>query len=156
MVAGDDTRSQCFFTFPAVAYQILVPMWTRAWRLQSVYGYAAIDCLLTILWLAAFISMATYRSDGIRQGAQGGVHSLKYNRRKSKDCKNFGFGSEAKCQAASASIGFSFVCFVLCAVAAVISLRSVARKEAGSKPQHHPEVSTSQKTEELKDSGVMS
>ena len=40
-------KTQCFLSIPAIIYQIMVPMWSRAWRLQNTYAYAAVDVLFT-------------------------------------------------------------------------------------------------------------
>ena len=61
------------------------------------------DLLYTILWFAAFISVATWTNDGIKAGERKLKEEKKENK---KGCAAFGYGSESKCTISRASIWF--------------------------------------------------
>jgi hypothetical protein len=74
----------------------MVPMWSRAWRFASVYAYAAIDILFTILWLSAFAAIASWVNAGKSQGGK--------DKKKPASCDVFAYGSKSKCTTAEADI----------------------------------------------------
>ncbi|KAK5166296.1 uncharacterized protein LTR77_008557 [Saxophila tyrrhenica] len=112
---------QCFLTLPGLIYQIMVPMWTRAWRFANVYAYAAIDLLYTLLWFAAFVAVAVWQSEGLKEGSK--------NKDGDKDgkgsCEQFGYGSATKCQVTKAAVGFGVVIWLLFIATSVISIQGV-------------------------------
>ncbi|KAI9661568.1 MAG: hypothetical protein M1821_008806 [Bathelium mastoideum] len=88
----------CFLTIPAVVYQIMVPMWSRAWRFANDYAYAAIDVLFAILWFSAFVAVASWVSAGKSLGSK--------DQKKPASCDVFAFGSASKCTTGEADIAF--------------------------------------------------
>ncbi|WPH00846.1 Hypothetical protein R9X50_00367600 [Acrodontium crateriforme] len=109
----------CFFSIPALIYQVMVPMWTRAWRFANVYAYATIDMLFVVLWFAAFVAVAQWNSAGLKKGED------------SKDsagngtCAKFGYGSQAKCETSKAAVGFGVIVCALFIASTVLSLQAV-------------------------------
>jgi len=101
---GERTRlinlSQCFVSIPAIIYLTMVPMWSRAQRFASAYAFLAVDALYTILWFAAFISVAVWNSKGIREGAEKAKIPDDQ-----KNCTTFLFGDAAKCAVSKAAVG---------------------------------------------------
>lgn len=112
----------CFLTAPALVYQLMVPMWSRAWRFASVYAYAGLDILFTILWFAAFIAVAVWQGGGLDKGAKD-----KGPEEDDGACSHFAYGSEAKCNTSKASVGFGVVIFLLFALTSAISVYGVMR-----------------------------
>ena len=111
-------------------------MWTRAWRFQNVYAYAAIDALFAILWFAAFIAVAVWRGRGMG-GGDGGDDDDDDEEDNSDEggCANFEFGSERKCNVAGAAVGFGVIICVLFIATAVLSGRAVMEyKRTGVMP----------------------
>lgn len=133
---------QCFLSTPALIYLVCVPMWSRAWRFQNVYAYAAIDILFAILWFAAFIAVAVWRGRGMG-GGDGGDDGDDDDGNDDKGdkggCANFAFGSERKCTVAGATIGFGVIIFGLFVGTAVLSGRAVMEyKRTGVMPNGEP------------------
>ncbi|KAI9840270.1 MAG: hypothetical protein M1837_001805 [Sclerophora amabilis] len=112
--------AMCWFSIPALVYLIMVPMWPRARRFSNVYAFAAVDALFTILWFAAFVSVATWNSAGIKAGAK---------KKKVKDgegsCKTFGFGSERRCNLSKVTVGIGGLIFGLFVITTAISVYGV-------------------------------
>lgn len=82
----------------------MVPMWSRCRRFANAYAFLSVDALYTILWFAAFISIAMWNAAGIREGAKD---------KKVKDgegnCTTFKYGSEQKCNLSRATVGLGAV-----------------------------------------------
>lgn len=115
---------QCFLTLPAITYQIVVPMWSRAWRFANVYAYTAIDAIFTILWLAGFISVAIWQSEGVNTGEKAGG-----------SCSHFAYGSVSRCQTAQATTGFGILIFLLFVATTFLSSKAVlAYRRTGIMP----------------------
>lgn len=116
---------------PALIYLVCVPMWTRAWRFQNVYAYAAIDALFAVFWFAAFIAVAVWRGRGMGGGG-GGDND---NSGGQGGCANFEFGSERKCNVAGGVIGLGVIICVSFIATAVLSGRAVMEyKRTGNMP----------------------
>jgi hypothetical protein len=75
-------------------------MWSRAQRFASAYAFLAVDALYTILWFAAFISVAMWNADGIKEGAKKANISDG-----DRNCTTFIYGDEAKCKVSKAAVG---------------------------------------------------
>lgn len=135
---ADMPLSQCFLSAPALVYLVMVPMWSRAWRFQNVYAYAAIDTVFAILWFAAFIAVAVWRGRGMG-GGDGGDDDDDDDDDDGDDgdggCASFEFGSERKCNVAGATIGFGVIICVLFIATSVLSARAVMEyKRTGNMP----------------------
>ena len=78
----------------------MVPMWSRAQRFASAYAFLAVDALYTILWFAAFISVAVWNAKGIREGAEKAKIPDDQ-----KNCTTFLYGDAAKCAVSKAAVG---------------------------------------------------
>ncbi|KAJ9661714.1 hypothetical protein H2201_006385 [Coniosporium apollinis] len=124
--------AMCFFTIPALIYQVMVPLWTRAVKFANAYAFAAVDVLYTIFWFAAFISVATWNAAGIRQGAK--------DRNIDKDsgnCTTFAYGTEGKCKLSRATVGFGIVIFLLFLLTSAISAYYLIKfRKDGTLPVH--------------------
>ena len=123
--------SQFFLTLAGLVYQVMVPMWSRAWRFANVYAYAAIDLLFTVLWFAAFVAVAVWQAGGVKkstdknQSGKGG----------GGDCDNFAYGSASKCETAKASVGFGVIVWLLFACTSGISIYGLLKyKKTGIMP----------------------
>lgn len=81
-------------------------MFERTKRFAHPYAFATVDLLYTVLWFAAFISVATWTNDGIKAGEDKLKEEKKENK---KGCAAFGYGSESKCTISRASIWFGVV-----------------------------------------------
>jgi hypothetical protein len=82
-------------------------MWSRCARFVNAYAFLALDALYTILWFAAFISVAMWSSKGISKGAEE-----KKLQSGDGNCTTFAYGPEIKCKLSRATIGLGVV--VLC------------------------------------------
>ncbi|KAL9091925.1 MAG: hypothetical protein Q9165_004677 [Trypethelium subeluteriae] len=94
---------QCFLTIPAIVYQVMVPMWSRALRFANVYAYAVVDLIFTVLWFSAFIAVETWVNSGKSQGGK--------DQKKAASCDVFAFGSSSKCTTGEAIIAFGVFIF---------------------------------------------
>ncbi|KAK5116791.1 hypothetical protein LTR62_007465 [Meristemomyces frigidus] len=113
----------CFLSIPALIYQIMVPMWSRAWRFANVYAYTSIDLVFFILWFAAFVGVAHWNSSGGKgDSAQG--HPVTTS---TGACGHFAWGSMAKCQVSEATVGFGVIITLLFAATTVISIMGILR-----------------------------
>ncbi|KAF2720548.1 hypothetical protein K431DRAFT_347042 [Polychaeton citri CBS 116435] len=130
----------CFLTLPALVYQVMVPMWSRAWRFANAYAYAALDLAYAILWLAAFAALANWTSDGISKGEKGQKNADdkgkdKNNSDKHSGCAAFGFGSETRCKIASADVAMGVIICLLFVATSVISIQGILKyRKTGSMP----------------------
>lgn len=117
---GSATRyffALCFLSGPAIIYLVMTPMWSRAQRFANAYAFLALDALYTILWFAAFISVAMYNSEGIREGAK----KANNNDGSNGNCTTFAYGPEAKCKLSRITVGFGAMIFVFFAITAGVS-----------------------------------
>jgi hypothetical protein len=111
--------AQCFLSIPALIYQVMVPMWSRAWRFANVYAYAAIDVAYTILWLAAFAAVANWNASGTANKSSDNTDS------KDTDSGSCAHGNASKCAVSKASVGFGVLICLLFAATSFLSIRSV-------------------------------
>jgi hypothetical protein len=79
----------------------MVPAWRRTQRFANAYAFLTLDALYTLLWFAAFISIAVWNSEGIRGGAVD-IGAGKND----GNCTTFRFGNESKCKISRATVGF--------------------------------------------------
>ncbi|KAF2012788.1 hypothetical protein BU24DRAFT_465147 [Aaosphaeria arxii CBS 175.79] len=105
-----------FLTAPAIIYLVMTPMWSRAKRFANAYAFLALDALYTILWFAAFIAVAMWNAEGIREGAKDKKIDGNGN------CTTFKFGPEDKCNLSRITVGFGAAVFVFFAVTTGISV----------------------------------
>ncbi|ORY16190.1 hypothetical protein BCR34DRAFT_584643 [Clohesyomyces aquaticus] len=106
----------CFLSIPALIYLVMVPMWSRAERFVNAYAFAALDALYTILWFAAFISVAMWNAKGIKQGEKD-----KKIAEGDGNCTTFAYGPEAMCNLSRATVGFGIIIFIFFLVTTGIS-----------------------------------
>ncbi|KAK4569971.1 hypothetical protein LTR86_002941 [Recurvomyces mirabilis] len=121
----------CFLSIPAIIYQIMVPMWSRAWRFANVYGYATIDLAFTIFWFAAFVAVAVWNSSGNQNDPKqiSGTGT----------CGKFAHGSVAKCEVSRASAAFAFITCLLFAASSALSILNVIKhRRSGGIEQSRP------------------
>jgi hypothetical protein len=111
---------QCFLTIPALIYQVMVPMWTRAWRFANIYAYLGLDLLFALLWFAATIALGVWQSQGIKQGAKD--HKDDDNAADESECETWAWGSVSKCKVTKAAVGFGVVIFLLWCLTSAISV----------------------------------
>lgn len=106
-------------------------MWTRAWRFQNVYAYAAIDMLFAILWFAAFIAVAVWRG----KGSGGGNNDDDDEDDDNNDDGNCAIGSARRCSVAGATIGFGVIICLLFVATSLLSGKAVMEyKRTGVMP----------------------
>ncbi|KAF2170725.1 hypothetical protein M409DRAFT_63806 [Zasmidium cellare ATCC 36951] len=122
----------CFITIPAIIYQVMVPLWSRAWRFNNVWAIATVDILFAILWFAASIAVAVWNANGIAKGKSSDSKddSDENTRRddstkKDGTCASFGYGSATKCSISKASVGLGIVIMLLFAITSYISIRAI-------------------------------
>jgi len=117
-------------------------MWTRAWRFNNVYAYAAIDIVFAVLWFAAFVAVAAWRGRGMGGGdgdGDGDGDDEDDNDGEKDGCDNFEFGSASKCNVAGATIGFGVIICALFIGTSVLSVRAVMHyKRTGVMPDGQP------------------
>ncbi|KAL8948427.1 MAG: hypothetical protein Q9222_005379 [Ikaeria aurantiellina] len=91
----------CWFTIPLLIYQTAIPQFDRVKRFSNAYAHAIIDILLAIFWFAAFIAVATWTTQGIKEGVA---------RPGNKYCDAFKWGGGgSKCHLSQATIGMGVV-----------------------------------------------
>lgn len=153
-IPGDDFTNadplQCFFSIPALIYQVMVPMWTRAWRFANVYAYATIDILYAILWFAASIAVAVWNGQHVSSPSNNGKRSLLVStlmlaRRDGDDddgdngnqpAVTLACGDATRCGISKASVGFGIIISLLFIATAVLAVRAVAEyKRTGKVPR---------------------
>ncbi|THW53281.1 hypothetical protein D6C99_00109 [Aureobasidium pullulans] len=105
-----DSRVQWCFAL------VIVPCWTRLWRLANPYIFIAIDSVFTIFWISAFASTCAWTAKGMQQGAADKKLSAS-----SASCSTFAFGSTSICNLAKAATGLGVTLCILFLAAAVIS-----------------------------------
>lgn len=109
----------------------MVPMWTRAWRLNNVWAIATIDILFTLLWFAAAIAVAVWNANGLAAGKETSRDSdsdktiTKRDTKKDGTCASFGYGSKSKCEVSKANVGFGIIISLLFGVCSYIAIRAV-------------------------------
>ncbi|KAF2766807.1 hypothetical protein EJ03DRAFT_251257, partial [Teratosphaeria nubilosa] len=113
----------CFLSIIPLAYLVMVPIWTRAWKLANVYAYATLDILFAILWFAAFVAVAAWTNYGKTHPRSSDSDSGSSD--SAKGCSNFAFGSRSKCQTSEATIGFAVIVFVLWCGTSYLSMKAV-------------------------------
>ncbi|KAF2112210.1 hypothetical protein BDV96DRAFT_498676 [Lophiotrema nucula] len=91
----------CFLSIPALIYLVMVPMWSRASRFANAYAFLGLDALYTILWFAAFISVAMWNTKSIRNGEKE-----KKIDEGDGNCTTFAPGPESMCKLSRATVGF--------------------------------------------------
>ncbi|KAF2199285.1 hypothetical protein GQ43DRAFT_433537 [Delitschia confertaspora ATCC 74209] len=106
----------CFLSIPALIYLTMVPMWSRAVRFANAYAFIAVDALYTIFWFSAFIAIALWNSEGIKQGAKD-----KKLDEHDGNCTTFKYGPETKCKLSRATFGFGVVIWIFFALTTAIS-----------------------------------
>ncbi|KAJ4308922.1 hypothetical protein N0V94_009158 [Neodidymelliopsis sp. IMI 364377] len=106
----------CFLSIPAIIYLVMVPMWSRAKKFASAYAFLAVDLLYTILWFAAFIAVAMWNSQGIKDGAKE-----KKIAEDDRNCTTFAYGSESKCNVSKAAVGVGVMVFIFFLITSAIS-----------------------------------
>ncbi|KAJ5576197.1 Tetratricopeptide TPR2 [Penicillium sp. DV-2018c] len=120
-------------------YLVAVPMWPRARRFGNVYAFACVDILYTILWLSAWICLASYVAQGKSIGAPSSDDKKSSdtkpgNARRADDakddkpktgCDNWAYGSASKCKLSEATTIIGVFIFVLFAITAYMSFRNV-------------------------------
>lgn len=139
---------QCFITLPAITFQVVVPMWSRAWRLNNVYAYAAIDLLFALLWFAASIAVAVWNANGIAKGKTTSSDSDETSKsttkflfsradttKKDGTCNSFAYGSAVKCSVSKATVGFGIIVFLLFAATTYVSIQAIRQyRQTGAVP----------------------
>ncbi|KAF1953156.1 hypothetical protein CC80DRAFT_494773 [Byssothecium circinans] len=128
----------CFLTLPAILYLTMVPMWTRAAKFANAYAFIAVDALYTLLWFAAFVAVAMWNADGIKEGAAE-------QKAEKRNCTTFKYGPEEKCKLSRATVGLGAVVFLFFIITTGISGYYLAKfRKEGAMPyesvkpdQHH-------------------
>ncbi|KAJ5441970.1 Tetratricopeptide TPR2 [Penicillium cf. griseofulvum] len=124
----------CWLSIPGLIYLVAVPMWPRARRFGNVYAFACVDVLYSILWLSAWICLASYVAQGKSKGASSdddkkSTDTKPTTRRaeeaKKTGCDNWAYGSAAKCNLSTATTIIGVIIFVLFAITAWMSFRNV-------------------------------
>lgn len=131
-------------------------MWTRVYRFANVYAYAAIDLLYTLLWFAAFIAVAVWRSSGKRDASDKDNTSNDSGNQSQKNrggtCANWKYGSASKCDVAQASVGFGVVIFLLFGITSAVSVYGIIQfRRTGIMPNGNSR--THGQAEQLDDGG---
>jgi len=111
---------QCFFSIPALIYQVMVPMWTRAWRFANIYAYLGLDLLFALLWFAATIAVGVWEGQGVKQGKKD--HEDDEDLDDKSDCEIWAWGSVSKCKVTKAAVGFGVVLLLLWCLTSAISI----------------------------------
>ncbi|CAI6333784.1 unnamed protein product [Periconia digitata] len=114
---GGPTRyyfAMCFVTLPALIYLTMVPMWSRAQKFANAYAFVALDALYTVLWLAAFMSVAIWNTQGVTEGAEE-------RKLEERNCTTFKYGPESKCNLSRATVGLGVFICVLFVITTAIS-----------------------------------
>jgi hypothetical protein len=103
----------------------MVPMWTRAWRFASVYAYAIIDILFTVLWFSASVAVGYWNS-----------RSTFFSKDKDSNIRACTGGSATRCGVSKAVDGFSLMIAFLFCFTAMLAYRSVRNfQQTGLLPQ---------------------
>ncbi|KAJ5470524.1 Tetratricopeptide TPR2 [Penicillium desertorum] len=130
----------CWLSIPGLIYLVAVPMWPRARRFGNVYAFASVDILYSILWLSAWICLASYVAQGKSKGSssdndKSNSDSKTPARRANADsdsnkstktgCDNWAYGSASKCKLSEATTIIGVFIFILFAITAWMSFRNV-------------------------------
>ncbi|KAL9026562.1 MAG: hypothetical protein Q9196_004793, partial [Gyalolechia fulgens] len=112
-----EVSEHCWFCIPLLIYQTGIPQFNRTKRFSNAYAHAAIDVLLTIFWFAAFISVATWTREGIKNGVGRPGHT---------GCDAFAWGGGgSKCHLSQATIGMGVILFLLFVATSFISIKNL-------------------------------
>lgn len=107
----------------------MVPLWSRAWRLNNVWVFATIDILFSLLWFAAAIAVAVWNAVGIAKGRTTSDSSTTTKRAdtttKDGTCNSFGYGSASKCNVSKATVGLAVIIFLMFSVTAAIAIHAI-------------------------------
>jgi hypothetical protein len=126
----------------------MVPLWSRAWRFNSVWAYASIDILFALFWFAASVAVGVWNAHGVAMGKSIVDHpdkDQKANTRRADEhlkkdgtCASFAFGSASKCSVSKATVGLGIIIFLLfCATAAISILAIKQYRKDGTLPNNH-------------------
>ncbi|KAJ5836485.1 Tetratricopeptide TPR2 [Penicillium robsamsonii] len=127
----------CWLSIPGLIYLVAVPMWPRARRFGNVYAFACVDILYSILWLSAWICLASYVAQGKSKGASSDDDKkstdTKSTTRRAEEkkeeektgCDNWAYGSATKCKLSTATTIIGVIIFVLFVITAWMSFRNV-------------------------------
>ncbi|KAH7122404.1 hypothetical protein B0J11DRAFT_337580 [Dendryphion nanum] len=107
----------CFLSGPAIIYLVMTPMWSRAQRFANAYAFLSLDALYTILWFAAFIAVAMYNAQGIREGAKAANNGDDSN----GNCTTFKYGPEDKCSLSRVTVGMGAAVFIFFGITTGVS-----------------------------------
>ncbi|KAK4868107.1 hypothetical protein LT330_007305 [Penicillium expansum] len=135
----------CWLSIPGLVYLVAVPMWPRARRFGNVYAFACVDILYSILWLSAWICLASYVAQGKSKGSSSDSKTSssdsKTTTKRADDtttktgCDNWAYGSSAKCKLSEATTIMGVFIFILFAVTAWMSFRNVVHfRRTGTLP----------------------
>ncbi|XPS99300.1 hypothetical protein M3J09_008479 [Ascochyta lentis] len=108
--------AMCFLSIPAIIYLVMVPMWARTKKFANAYAFLTVDLLYTILWFAAFVAVAMWNSEGIKEGAK--EKKIGDNDR---NCTTFKYGSESMCNISKGSVGIGVMVFIFFGLTSAIS-----------------------------------
>jgi len=104
-------------------------MWSRTQKFSSIYAFVSVDVILTILWLAAFASVASWVRAGVAQGATDA--KISYG---SANCTVFAYGTEQKCHLGNAATGFGVLIFLVFAATSALSIMFLMRMRRDTSP----------------------
>ncbi|KAI2694732.1 hypothetical protein CBS147332_9561 [Penicillium roqueforti] len=137
----------CWLSIPGLVYLVAVPMWPRARRFGNVYAFACVDILYSILWLSAWICLASYVAQGKSKGSTTDDDEKTTTKRADDTttttttittktgCDNWGYGSAAKCKLSEATTIIGVFIFVLFAITSWMSFRNVTHfRRTGTLP----------------------
>jgi hypothetical protein len=118
-------------TIPAVAYLVVVPMWSRLWRLNSAYAYAIVDILFCILWFAASVAVAVWNASELNEPST----PKRDDSDKTPPTKSYACGGIARCKVSKASVGLGLVlCFLFAATSYISICALIEYRKTGVKP----------------------
>ncbi|CAI7593791.1 unnamed protein product [Penicillium crustosum] len=135
----------CWLSIPGLVYLVAVPMWPRARRFGNVYAFACVDILYAILWLSAWICLASYVAQGKSKGSSSSddksSSDSKSTTKRADDtstktgCDNWAYGSSAKCKLSEATTIIGVFIFILFAITGWMSFRNVVHfRRTGTLP----------------------
>ncbi|SMY26677.1 unnamed protein product [Zymoseptoria tritici ST99CH_1A5] len=161
---GGETKyyfALCFFTLPAVAFQVVVPLWSRAWRFCNVYAFATIDLLFCILWFAAAIAVAVWNASEVTTTEKPKKEATpkRDDTKEANPTKVLACGSETICKVSKATVGFAVILFFLFAAASYLSICALIEyRKTGVKPNSTSNIqqSYSQRKNQLEKDAVWS
>ncbi|EKV14328.1 hypothetical protein PDIG_33440 [Penicillium digitatum PHI26] len=126
----------CWLSIPALVYLVAVPMWPRARRFGNVYAFACVDILYSILWLSAWICLASYVANGKSKGSSSHDKKPGSDSKSTKTgCDNWAYGSSGKCKLSEATTIIGVFIFIIFAITAWMSFRNVVHfRRTGTLP----------------------